>query len=645
MGSIRVSPIARSDIQSSITGSGVSNFSLPRYRLELMKVEDQNRIAQIDSTAIQLGSLGFEGDLNLLLQNRQELSMFVTARSAWVASRRRLPQLKRFVAQKAGTESSSSTSDLYLNPKSNIFKVFALSTTFLAVGFALGFGLANKDENLKSTTSLEDLKPLVYASEDRVQYALAKIVAVVGEEKITTTDNELTTHSEDPSKFIRARKGESPYAVVYPATVEEVSKIVKICYDSSIPIIPYSGGTSLEGHYIPTRRGISIDVSRMDKILEVHEDDLDVVVQPGVEWGYLNEYLEPYGLMYGPDPGPGALIGGILGTNASGTNAVRYGAAKDNVLSLTVVLADGTVIKTRQRPRKSSNGYNLTNLFVGSEGTLGIIVEATLKLHVSPTNEVITLMNFKEIGDASKAVTQLFKSGITCNAVEFMDNRQMNAIAEMGTGGNRKWYPDHLLLLKISAVDDASLDSILKRVKSVGEKNNAFNFQVAKDREEKEDIWRVRKTLMWNSLSWAQKFKPNARVLPTDVCVPMSRLPELITKTMEKLEKADLLATAAGHAGDGNVHVLVFFEPHQVDEAHRIVNEMSLMAIELDGTVSGEHGIGISEKREYLERELGSDTIDVMRTLKFALDKKAILNPDHIFKIDPTDKRHPFDDH
>jgi D-lactate dehydrogenase (cytochrome) len=645
MGSIRVSPIARSDIQSSITGSGVSNFSLPRYRLELMKVEDQNRIAQIDSTAIQLGSLGFEGDLNLLLQNRQELSMFVTARSAWVASRRRLPQLKRFVAQKAGTESSSSTSDLYLNPKSNIFKVFALSTTFLAVGFALGFGLANKDENLKSTTSLEDLKPLVYASEDRVQYALAKIVAVVGEEKITTTDNELTTHSEDPSKFIRARNGESPYAVVYPATVEEVSKIVKICYDSSIPIIPYSGGTSLEGHYIPTRRGISIDVSRMDKILEVHEDDLDVVVQPGVEWGYLNEYLEPYGLMYGPDPGPGALIGGILGTNASGTNAVRYGAAKDNVLSLTVVLADGTVIKTRQRPRKSSNGYNLTNLFVGSEGTLGIIVEATLKLHVSPTNEVITLMNFKEIGDASKAVTQLFKSGITCNAVEFMDNRQMNAIAEMGTGGNRKWYPDHLLLLKISAVDDASLDSILKRVKSVGEKNNAFNFQVAKDREEKEDIWRVRKTLMWNSLSWAQKFKPNARVLPTDVCVPMSRLPELITKTMEKLEKADLLATAAGHAGDGNVHVLVFFEPHQVDEAHRIVNEMSLMAIELDGTVSGEHGIGISEKREYLERELGSDTIDVMRTLKFALDKKAILNPDHIFKIDPTDKRHPFDDH
>lgn len=572
-------------------------------------------------------------------------AMFIASRLPRVASRLAGTPFKRFIAQKAGSESSSSCGDPYLSPSTNIFKVFALSTTFLATGIAVGYTLGNKEENLKTTTKLKDVKPLVYASEDRVQYALSKIVAVVGEDKITATENELATHSEDPSKFIRARKGESPYAVVYPTTVEEVSKVVKICYDNSIPIIPYSGGTSLEGHYIPTRRGISIDVSRMDKILEVHENDLDVVVQPGVEWGYLNEQLEPYGLMYGPDPGPGALIGGILGTNASGTNAVRYGAAKDNVLSLTVVLADGTVIKTRQRPRKSSNGYNLTNLFVGSEGTLGIIVEATLKLHVRPTNEVIALMNFKEIGDASKAVTQLFKSGITCNAVEFMDNKQMTAVAEMGTGGDRKWYPDHLLLLKISAIDDNALDSIIKQVQRVGKENNAFNFQMAKDKEEKEDIWRVRKTLMWNSLNWAKQFKPNALVLPTDVCVPMSRLPELITKTMENLGKADLLATAAGHAGDGNVHVLVFFEPHQADEAHRVVNEMSLMAIELDGTVSGEHGIGISEKREYLEKELGSDTIDVMRTIKFALDKKAILNPDHIFKIDPNDKRHPFDDH
>lgn len=540
--------------------------------------------------------------------------------------------------------SQTTVNDSSLSPKTNIFKTFALSTTFLTVGFAVGFVLANKEESTKSTIPLKDLKPLVYASNDRVQYALSKIVAIVGEDNITTSENEIKTHSEDPSKFVRAREGERPYAVVYPTSIEEVSKIVKICYDSSIPIIPYSGGTSIEGHYIPTRKGISIDVSKMNKILEIHEDDLDVVVQPGVEWGHLNEELEPYGLIYGPDPAPGALIGGILGTNASGTNAVKYGAAKDNVLSLKVVLADGTIIKTRQRPRKSSNGYNLTNLFVGSEGTLGIIVEATLKLHIKPKNEVITLMNFKEIGDASKAVSELFKTGISCNAVEFMDNKQMNAVVEMGSGGDRKWYPDHLLLMKISAIDDNSLNSIINKVQKIGENNNAFNFQVAKDEEDKEDIWRVRKTLLWNSLSWAKKFKPNAMVLPTDVCVPMSKLPELITKTMDKLDKADLLATAAGHAGDGNVHVLVIFEPEQVKEAHRIINEMSLMAVELEGTVSGEHGIGISEKREFLERELGTETIDLMRSIKFALDKKGILNPDHIFKIDPTETRHPFDD-
>lgn len=532
-----------------------------------------------------------------------------------------------------------------IDPETPIFKYFSISTTCLAIGYAVGYYLSYKEEKITSTTKLSTLKPLNYATEDRASIALTKILNIVGEENITNSPGELKNHSSDPSNFVPARKDELPYAVVYPNSIDEVSKIVKICHEYCIPVIPYSGGTSIEGHYIPTRRGISIDVSKMNKIIAIHENDLDVVVQPGVEWTFLNDQLEKYGLIFGPDPAPGALIGGILGTNASGTNAVKYGAAKDNVLSLTVVLADGTIVKTRQRPRKSSNGYNLTNLFIGSEGTLGIIVEATLKLHVKPKNEVIALINFKEIGDASKAVTDLFKMGISCNAVEFMDNRQMNAVVEMGTGGDRKWYPDHLLLLKLSAVDDGALNSIINQVKIIGNKNKGFNIQIAKDEEDKEDIWRVRKTLLWNSLSWAKKFKPNAQVLPTDVCVPMSKLPQLITKTMQKLDEANLLATAAGHAGDGNLHVLVIFEPDQVDVAHKLINEMSLLAVELEGTVSGEHGIGISEKREFLVRELGEETIDLMRTIKFALDPLAILNPDHIFKIDPNEKRHPFDDH
>ncbi|ODV86463.1 hypothetical protein CANARDRAFT_197087 [[Candida] arabinofermentans NRRL YB-2248] len=495
---------------------------------------------------------------------------------------------------------------------------------------------------MSSTTKLHDLKPLQFASEDTIQSAMKNISQIVGPDNMTVSKSELDNHSTDSSNFVPPKDHERPHCIVYPTSAEQVSQIVKICHDENIPVVPYSGGTAIEGHFIPTHRGICIDVSKMNKIVQLHEDDLDVVVQPGVGWMELNEYLEPYNLMFGPDPGPGAMIGGILATNASGTNAVRYGAAKDNVLSMTVVLADGTIIKTKNRPRKSSNGYNLTNLFVGSEGTLGIVVEATLKLHVKPKNEVIAMINFKSITDATKTVSGLFKSGITCNALEFMDDRQMLAISEMGTGGERTWSPHHLLLIKLSSPNLNSLNDVIKTVKDVGIENNGFNIEIAKDDETKEEIWRVRKTLLWNSLQWAKKVKPNATILPTDVCVPVSKLPELITKTMDRLNDADLLATAAGHAGDGNLHVLVIFEPDQAKVAHELINEMSKLAIELDGTVSGEHGIGVSDKRELLEQELGIETIDLMRTIKFALDKKGILNPDHIFKIDPSEDRHPF---
>ncbi|GMG49853.1 unnamed protein product [Ambrosiozyma monospora] len=416
------------------------------------------------------------------------------------------------------------------------------------VGYYVSSNL--QTQHTSSTTKLAELKPLKFASDDVVKQGLERISKIVSEDQITVTPGELKYHSNDNSNFVPSKENELPYCVVYPTTISQVSEIVKVCHELAIPVIPFSGGTSIEGHFIPTRRGVSIDVSRMNKILKLHEDDLDVVVQPGVEWMELNEYLEPHGLMFGPDPAPGALIGGILATNASGTNAVRFGAAKDNVLSLTVVLADGTIIKTRNRPRKSSNGYNLTNLFVGSEGTLGVIVEATLKLHVKPENEVITLMNFKEIGEATKTVSEIFKKGIQCNAVEFMDDRQMTAVSEMGTGGDRNWAPDHLLLLKLSAPNVSSMHETMKMVTGIGKQNNGFNIEVVKDEDQKADIWRVRKTLLWNSLNWAKKIKPNALVLPTDVCVPVSQLPGIMATTMKELYDAGLLATASGHAGD-----------------------------------------------------------------------------------------------
>ncbi|OWB63867.1 hypothetical protein B5S32_g4984 [[Candida] boidinii] len=238
----------------------------------------------------------------------------------------------------------------------------------------------------------------------------------------------------------------------------------------------------------------------MNKILAVHEDDLDVVVQPGIGWMELNEELDHYGLMFGCDPGPGAEIGGMVATSCSGTNASRYGTMKENVISLKVVLADGTIIKTKNRPRKSSNGYNLTGLFVGSEGTLGIIVEATLKLHVKPENEIVAIMNFNHIQEAAKTVTDIFRKGIVVNAVELMDDRQMKCIREMTQDieGGRQWSDKNLLLFKLGGSPGALKDTV-NRVKDICHQNNGFNLEIATSTEEKDEIWRTRKTQLWTS--------------------------------------------------------------------------------------------------------------------------------------------------
>lgn len=519
---------------------------------------------------------------------------------------------------------------------------FWLGSLCLVLGATGGYALSYVPVNDKSTLSLKDTKPLEFAPVPVVNETLEKIMKVVGPDNITTSDGELKTHSVDPLAFVPAKAGEKPYCVVFPETAEQVSQIVKICYNARIPVVPYSGGTSIEGHYVPTRQGVSIDVSRMNKVIAVHPDDHDCVVQPGVEWTSLNELLSKDGLMFGPDPAPGAMIGGIVNTNASGTNAVKFGGAKDNVLALKVVLPDGTIIKTKNRSRKWSNGYNLTNLFIGSEGTLGIVVEATLKLHPVPKNEVITLMNFNTIGDAMRTVSDLYKQGIECNALELMDDRQMLAVHEMDNGGDRKWSPNHLLLIKLGGPTPTARNETVESVKSIGKKNSAFNVEVATKEEDREEIWHMRKTLLWNSLNWARKIKPDCKVLPTDVCVPVSKLPDLITTMMSKMDDAGVLVTASGHAGDGNLHLLVIFSPDQEKLAHSLINEISREAIKLDGTVSGEHGIGMSDKRDLLVEELGEDTISTMRNIKFALDPRGIMNPDHIFHIDPKEHRNPF---
>ena len=311
----------------------------------------------------------------------------------------------------------------------------------------------------------------------------------------------------------------------------------------------FSGGTSLEGHFAPTRGGICIDFNRMDNI-KLHKEDLDVVVGPAVGWEHLNELLAKDNLFFPPDPGPGAKIGGMVGTGCSGTNAYRYGTMKDWVLSLTVVLADGTIIKTRQRPRKSSAGYDLTRLFIGSEGTLGLVTEATLKVTVKPKSENVAVAGFPTIRDAARCVAKVVGEGIPVAAVEILDDVQMRCINESGTT-SRSWKEVPTLFFKFSGTPSGVKEQIgivQKLAKSTG--SNSFEF--AKNEDEMHELWSARKEALWSVMALAKD--ENDHVWTTDVAVPISRLPDIIEETKEDISKSGLLGAIVGHVGDGNFH-------------------------------------------------------------------------------------------
>ncbi|ODQ81874.1 hypothetical protein BABINDRAFT_160104 [Babjeviella inositovora NRRL Y-12698] len=519
-------------------------------------------------------------------------------------------------------------------------------TTLLLVGIAgtVGFIAATKKNEFNpppnvypgsSTTKVEDLARPFYCDSMTMMQVVKQIRRVVGDDHVSTSKDELDSHSDNSYTFHRAQPLERPVAVVYPANAEEVQEIVKICYKYRVPMVPVSGATSIEGHFIPTRRGVCIDLGRMNQIVALHEDDMDVVVQAGVDWQELGEYLQPHGLMFGPDPGPGAKIGGMVATSCSGTNSYRYGTMKENVISLTVVLADGTIIKTKNRPRKSSAGYNLTGLFVGSEGTLGIVVEATLKLHVRPQNEIVAIANFREIQDAAQTVADIVRAGVQANAIEFMDSRQMKVVNAAGLT-NRTWAEDHLLIFKIGG-SPGTLKDNTAAIRAIAKKNNGFNLEVAGD-SDKDELWSARRAALWSSVAWSKSLNPDMQFWPTDVAVPLSKLPQVLTETAADVENSGLNLNIVAHLGDANFHASVIFPPEKYALAEELVNRITARAIANEGTVSGEHGVGIG-KREFLVQELGEDTIDTMRKLKMALDPFRLLNPDKIFKIDPTENR------
>lgn len=476
----------------------------------------------------------------------------------------------------------------------------------------LGYFFSQKKEVDSSTLAITDVPKIRHdTSSSNIQSACKEFSQIVGADNVSIAAQDLLIHSgSDFQSYDWTPETATPgVAVVYPASTEEVSKVVKVCHRRRIPITPYSGGTSIEGHYIPHMGGICIDFTRMDQVIEVNPIDLDCTVQPGVGWQDLNHELASNGLFFPPDPGPGAMIGGMVGTGCSGTNAAAYGTMKDWVLSLTVVLADGTVIKTRQRPRKSSAGFDLTRSFVGSEGTLGLVTEATLKLAVKPKCEVVAVCTFPSIRAAANAVQSIISRGISVAAVEILDDVQMRSINVAGLT-KKKWTEQPSLFFKFTGSTDVIVKDTAKLVGEISSTYGSTSYAFAADADEREELWSARKNALWSMM--AMRESPTDKVWTTDVAVPMSRLADIIEQSKEDIERSGILGSILGHVGDGNFHAILLFPEEKREIAEGVVHRMVEKALAMKGTATGEHGVGLV-KRDYLEKELGRSTVDTMR--------------------------------
>ena len=484
---------------------------------------------------------------------------------------------------------------------------FLLITTGV-VGWTLG-KRAPKELPFTSTTTLSEARPPQHDTRKSVlQAAWTDMALIVGKENVSTLKDDLDAHSGSEWSSYTHKDTERPFMVVYPASTDEVSKIMEVCHRRKIPVTALSGGTSLEGHFAPTRGGVCIDMARMDDILQFNPKDLDITVQPALGWEDLNEYPHEQNMFFPPDPGPGAKIGGMVGTGCSGTNAYRYGTMRDWVISLTVVLADGTVIKTRRRPRKSSAGYNLTQMFIGSEGTLGVITEATLKVTVLPKKTSVAVATFPTIHAAAECVAKVVGQGIQVAGIEILDDVQMKCINKAGTT-SRKWDETPSLFIKFAGTPEGVKEQI-GVVQKMAKTSKSKNFEFAKSDEEAAELWSARKEALWSVM--ALKRDETDHVWTTDVAVPISRLADIIQQTRDDVGDSGLLGGIVGHVGDGNFHTILLYNDTEKQVAEGLVNRMVKRAIDMEGTVTGEHGVGL-KKRDALIEELGDATVDTMR--------------------------------
>jgi len=436
-------------------------------------------------------------------------------------------------------------------------------------------------------------------------------------DRFTTDDHERAQHGKDESSLSPM----PPDAVCFPLSTEEVSAIVKLCRQYLTPVIPFGAGSSLEGHIFAPQGGVSVDLSRMNKILRVSADDLDCTVQAGVTRQQLDKHLRPMGLFFPVDPGADATFGGMASTRASGTNAVHYGTMRENILMLTVVLPSGEVIKTGTRARKSAAGYDLTHLFIGSEGTLGIMTEITLRIQGVPEAISAAVVGFSSFESAIQAVTQVRQIGVPIARIEFLDEITVKAVNQF-SGLTLAEQPTLFLEFHGS---NASVKDNVEQVGEIMREFGGSDFKWAVNQAERTALWTARHNAYYASLA----YRPGCRALTTDVCVPISRLAECIAETKHDLAESSLVAPMVGHVGDGNFHMLMLIDPNSPAdhaEAERLNERLVHRALSMGGTITGEHGVGIG-KQKYMNAQHGAGALAVMRAIKQALDPENLMNP------------------
>jgi len=450
---------------------------------------------------------------------------------------------------------------------------------------------------------------------------LAQLRLIVGD-GLSTGQSVRQQHGRDLS----FHEDFSPDAVVFVETAEQVSAVVAACAARRAPVIPFGAGTSLEGQVLAPKGGVSIDLTQMNAIKSVNEGDLDVTVEAGVTRLQLNRQLHNTGLFFPVDPGADATLGGMAATRASGTNAMRYGTMRDNVLSLSVVLADGSIVSTGGRARKSSTGYDLTRLMIGSEGTLGIITELTLKLHGIPETTSSAVVSFPRLEGAVNTAMQVIQCGVPISRIELLDEVQMAAVNSY-SGLD---YPEQPTLFLEFQGSETGVREQVETVGGICSDNGGGDFRWATKQEDRNSLWQARHDAAYACMG----LRPGGKPLFTDVCVPISRLAENILEARKDIDAGGLVAPIVGHVGDGNFHTLIMIDADdagELERARQFNERMVKRAIASGGTCSGEHGVGMG-KKQFMELEHG-DAVGVMAAVKKALDPLNILNPGKIIDI------------